>query len=185
MKIKISNKEYIGQCNTLSYIFYKKIFKTNILRDLDKLRITLINISEDKANAQEIADFYEILIKMIYILIYTKNQEVESFEKWTKEIKINDLTEELINETIETLLNAFVDEDVTKELEKIPHTNAKESIFPEHDFLRICLEYRLNLQDLSLLTYIDIIKIFLSANQKEQRNTIKKATQSDIDRLLS
>lgn len=188
MKIRIKNKNYIGRCNALSYILYKRIFKTNIFEDLEILRKSLANISNDIANEQDIANFYEILIKLIYILIYTKNQDIEEFEDWVEKVEIQDLTEELTNKTIETFLESFIDEDVVKELEEIPGDNSKTNIFPEHEFLKICLDYRLSTEDLKILTYIDVIKIFISSYIDKQDRKVKKfkeATQADWDRLAS
>lgn len=188
MKIKIKNKSYIGQCNALSYVFYKRIFRANIFEDLENLRKSLVNISNNVANKQDIADFYEILIRLIYILIYTKNQDIEDIENWFKKIQIQDLTEELTNKTIEVFLESFMDEDVIKELEKISSDDSKTNIFPEHEFLKMCLDYGLSIEDLRVLTYIDVIKIFISSYIDKQDRKVKKfkeATQTDWDRLAS
>ena len=189
MKIRIKNKKYVGQCNALSYIFYKKIFKVNIFVDLENLRKDLTKISENTANREDVEDFCEILIKLIYILIYTKNQDVEDFEEWKQDIKLEDLTEKITFSTIELYLESFVDEDVENELEKIPNNNNNEkNIFPEHEFLKICLDYGMSIQDLKTLTYIDITKIFICSykeNQKRNKKSFKEATQSDWDRLAS
>lgn len=188
MKIRIKNKNYIGQCNALSYIFYKRKFKTNIFEDLEVLRRSLVNISEDNAKEQDIASFYETITRLIYTLIYTKNQDIEDFQEWIKNIEIKDLTEDLTNKTIEIFLENFIDEEVVKELEKIPNNSTKTNIFPEHEFLKICLDYGLSLEDLRKLTYIDIIKIFISSyleKQEEKAEKFKEATQADWDRLAS
>ena len=188
MKIIIRNKEYIGQCNVLSYIYYKKIFKTNIFDDLDNLRKCLLNITESNTEAQDIINFYELLIKMIYILIYSKNQDIEEFDEWSKDIKIEDFTEELTAKAIEVVLESFTDEKTIEELEKIPSKDNQESIFPEHDFLKTCFSYGLSMQDLEKLTYIDVIKIFISSykeTKKEKKVKYREATQADWDRLAS
>ena len=188
MKIRIKNKNYIGRCNALSYIFYKRKFKTNIFEDLEVLRRSLVNISEDNAKEQDIASFYETITRLIYTLIYTKNQDIEDFQEWIKNIEIKDLTEDLTNKKIETFLESFIDEDVVKELEEIPGDNSKTNIFPEHEFLKICLDYRLSTEDLKILTYIDVIKIFISSYIDKQDRKVKKfkeATQADWDRLAS
>ena len=188
MKIKIKNKSYIGQCNALSYIFYKRIFKTNIFEDLEELRRVLANISKGNFNEEDTAKFYEILLRLIYILIYTVNQYIEDFKEWNTKIEIEDLTEDLIDKTIEIFLENFIDEEVIEELEKIPSDSTKTNIFPEHDFLKTCLGYGLSMQDLRKLTYVDIMKIFISSYteaQEEKEKRFKEATQSDWDRLAS
>lgn len=66
--------------------------------------------------------------------------------------------------------------------------NSKEPLFPEHHFLLACLRLGLAMQDLRFLTYVDVMKIFLSieSNKTEtkEKSGIRKATQADIDRLL-
>lgn len=60
--------------------------------------------------------------------------------------------------------------------------NSEKSLFPEHDFLASCLRIGLTIQDLKILTYIDVIKMFISLTDKKEGT--KKATQKDIDKLL-
>lgn len=63
--------------------------------------------------------------------------------------------------------------------------NSEEPLFPEHHFLLACLRMGLTIQDLKILTYVDVMKIFLSIETKDaSKNEIRKATQADIDRLL-
>ena len=188
MKIIIKNKKYIGQCNALSYIFYKRIFKINIFEDLEELRKALENILEYNLKEQIITNFYEILLKLIYILIYTKNQDIEGFMEWKKNIEVKDLTEDLTNKTIEIFLENFVDEEVIRELEKIPNDTNKTNIFPEHQFLKICLNYGLSTEDLTKLNYVDILKLFICSyieRQEEKVEKFKEATQIDWDKLAS
>lgn len=189
MEILIKDKKYTGQCNALSYIYYKRIFKVNIFEDLENLRKSLINISKNDGKEQDISDFYKVLTKLIYILIYTKKQDVlENFEKWSQKLEIQDLTEDLIDGTIEIYLESFLDEETAQELDKIPGDSNKKSIFPEHEFLKMCLDYGLSTEDLKNLTYIDVVKIFLSsyAERKEEKTMkFKEATQADWDRLAS
>lgn len=188
MKIKIKNKNYIGQCNALSYIFYKKIFKVNIFEDLENLRKSLTDIFKNDSNQQDVINFYEILLRLIYMLIYTRNQDIEDFEKWSKDIEIKDLTEELIDKTIEISLESFADEEVAEELEKIPGKETKNNIFPEHEFIRICLDYGLSVECLKKFTYIDIMKIFISSYKESKENKkqrFREATQDDWDKLAS
>lgn len=64
------------------------------------------------------------------------------------------------------------------------HGNSEEVLFPEHHFLLACLRLGLSIQDLKILSYTDIIKIFLSIETKEEKTKTRTATQTDIDRLL-
>lgn len=186
MIIKIGNKEYIGQCNALSYIFYERIFKSNIFKELENIRAYLIEISENNLNEKDIANFYEILAKFIYILIYSKNQDIEDFETFKQKTSTEDFTEDLVDRVIQTYIDAFIDSKVVEELEKIPNNGQEEDIFPEHVFLKMCLDIGLSISDLEKLTYVDTIKIFITEYIKRQDKKITKfreATQADWDRL--
>lgn len=187
MKILIKNKEYVGQCNVLSYIYYKRIFKVNIFEDLEILRKSLLTISENNEKEQDIIDFYKILIRLIYNLIYTKTPDnIKDFENWSKEIEIKDLSDELIDKTIEVYLTSFLDEETAKELEKIPNDTNKQSVFPEHEFLKMCLDCGFSIEDVRILTYIDVVKVLLTSYiERKEEKTIKfkEATQEDWDKL--
>ena len=79
---------------------------------------------------------------------------------------------------------AFVDNEVDEQL-KDDSGNSTKILFPEHCFLAACLRIGLTLNDLKMLTYIDVMKIFLAiTNENTKSDSIKKATQRDIDRLL-
>lgn len=84
---------------------------------------------------------------------------------------------------------AFVDEKVFKKLEEInkESKNKKESLFPEHEFLAACLRIGLKIEDLKTLTYVDVLKIFISFfdNDKEEENGTRMATQEDIQNLVA
>ena len=59
--------------------------------------------------------------------------------------------------------------------------------FPEHSFLLACLRLGLTIQDLKQLTYVDVMKIFLSIEKPKngkKKEIGRPATQADIDRLL-
>lgn len=185
MIIKIEDKKYIGQCNALSYIFYNSLFKTNIFEEISKLRIYLIQISENKANTERIEEFYNILMKVIYIFIYTKNQNINSFEKFIEENKDKVISSETINEVLEILIQNFIDNDVIEQLNKINNdNNEKKSKFPEHEFLLMCLKMDISIECLEKLTYVDIMKVIICYLNKNSDEREKKATQMDIDRLL-
>ena len=81
---------------------------------------------------------------------------------------------------------AFVDEELSKELDKINGNSEKEStkeIFPEHEFLGSCLRIGLTISDLKELTYVDVMKILITFIGGKKSN-VKEATQRDIDKLL-
>lgn len=65
--------------------------------------------------------------------------------------------------------------------------DSEKVLFPEHHFLLACFRLGLTIQDLKFLTYVDIMKIFLSIEgqkQDEKTEVARPATQADIDRLL-
>lgn len=185
MIIKIGNKKYVGQCNALSYIFHNRLFKKNIIEELIDLRKHFIKIDEKEVDKVSVENIYNILIRVIYTFMYTHDINIYSFKEFEKEIEEEIIQNETINEIIEILISGFTDEKVTAELEKISSDNTEKSIFPEHDFLISCLQLKLTINDLKILTYIDVIKMFvLTLNTtKENNNSTRKATQADIDRL--
>lgn len=64
--------------------------------------------------------------------------------------------------------------------------DSEEPLFPEHHFLLACLRLGLTIQDLRFLTYVDVMKIFLSIESKKEKKTkYKEATQADWDRLAN
>lgn len=96
-------------------------------------------------------------------------------------------------------LTAFVDSKVQSELEKIykenkNKSNDEESVFPEHDFLATCLKIGLAITDLKILTYVDVLKIFISfckENEKygnkgnTDKNGVREATPEDIKNIVA
>ena len=86
-----------------------------------------------------------------------------------------------------------MDKKVFDELEKIngDKTDEEESLFPEHEFLSTCLRMGLRIEDLKILTYVDVLKILISFigkdNKKESvtKNGVREATQEDIQREVA
>lgn len=79
-----------------------------------------------------------------------------------------------------------MDEKVFDELEKIKTNNNEESLFPEHEFLISCLRIGLRLEDLKFLTYIDVLKMFISfIGKSEKQDGTREATQEDIQNLVA
>ncbi len=86
-----------------------------------------------------------------------------------------------------------MDKKVSDELEKINGNkeDEEESLFPEHEFLSTCLRMGLRIEDLKILTYVDVLKILISFigkdNKKESvtKNGVREATQEDIQRLVA
>ena len=80
-----------------------------------------------------------------------------------------------------------MDEKAFKELEKI-NGKGKKSTFPEHEFLAACLRIGLRIEDLKILTYVDVYKIFISffnSEETEENNSVRQATQEDIKNIVA
>ncbi len=187
MLIKIKNKEYIGQCNALSYIFYNSLFGKNIIHEIVKLRECFENLEKNILTEESIQDIYDILTRVIYTLIYTHDTSIDSYGNFLKEIQKQTISNETMNQVIEILLKNFTDEQVAQELDKIGGKSKEKSIFPEHEFLNTCLGLNLSIEDLKILRYIDVIKMLILMNKTIKENAPKdyrEATQADIDKLL-
>lgn len=79
---------------------------------------------------------------------------------------------------------AFVDEELSKELDKINGDDKTEEVFPEHEFLGSCLRIGLTISDLKEITYVDVMKIFITFIGSKKSPGAREATQKDIDKLL-
>lgn len=86
-------------------------------------------------------------------------------------------------------LTAFVDKTVIAELKKINTSEEKnKELFPEHEFLAACLRMGLRIEDLKILTYVDVYKIFISffnGEEKEESGGVRQATQEDIKNIVA
>ena len=83
----------------------------------------------------------------------------------------------------------FVDEEAIKELKKLVKSEEEINLkFPEHDFFATALKIGITIEDLKELTYVDILKIFISFLQKDKDKTtngVRKATQAEINQLVA
>lgn len=84
---------------------------------------------------------------------------------------------------------AFVDETVREELKKYTdlEEDTTEDLFPEHDFLATCLKIGLRIEDLKILTYVDVSKILISFCGKDGKKNkgTRLATQEEINDLVA
>lgn len=189
MLIKIGNKEYVGYCNAMTYIFYNKVFNANIFDDLDRIKEYLIKINLQKIEKNDVDNMVNIILKLVYILIYANNpKEINRFEKWKNEHKNEIIEPNTTNEIIEYLIDNFYSKDVKEELEKIKTTKKQEEdiIFQEHTFLKQCLELGLSCKDLEELSYVDVCKILIINMNKinnAKKAKYKEATTQDWDML--
>lgn len=86
-----------------------------------------------------------------------------------------------------------MDNQVLNELEIVNGNkkNNEESLFPEHEFLVSCLRIGLRIEDLKILTYVDVLKILISFVGKDNKaeskvkNGVREATKEDIEKMVA
>lgn len=124
--ITICDKEYAIDCNAFTRFQYKTIFGKGIFADIkilnefsrkqEQLRKELKDkkVSEEEIENQinlmmmeNLDDFIDVIERMAYILIYTANNKVGSFEDWLKGIDKIDLSANWISEVTELAVNSF------------------------------------------------------------------------------
>lgn len=193
--ITINNVEQKINCNALTYLYYRQIFDKSIFDDINIIREFLLlqikaNDEKDKDELNKsillkLNSYIDAISRLTYIAIYTQNQDIEDYIVWIKKNVILEQNNDYIAIIIENIINCFIDEKVSKELKKINRSSGDDTevLFPEHFFLSACLKFGLTMKDLELLTYIDVMKIFLSCTKKEKK--MREATQADWDRLAN
>lgn len=124
--ITIDGKEYKIECNALTYIKYKSFFKTGILKDMQfieeylmKQEIIKEQFKEQDLTEEEIAsklsdcminDTDEFIVKitqLTWILIYSANNNVETYENWLKSIEKLNISDDWIVEVTELAVDCF------------------------------------------------------------------------------
>lgn len=122
--ITICDKEYEIDCNALTRFQYKTIFGRGIFADIkalndfsikqEKARKELSGLSEEELEAElnlimmeNLDDFIDVIERIAYILIYTANNKIGSFEDWLKGITKIDLSASWISEVTELAVNSF------------------------------------------------------------------------------
>lgn len=191
--IIINNIEYKAGCNALTYLYYRQIFNENIFDDINIVRNFLLlqlneeqNIDEkSKEILSKLNSYANAISRLTYAAIYTQSKDIEDFANWTEKNKLLEQDNDFIAIVIEDVVDCFIDEKVSEELEKINKSSGDDTevLFPEHFFISACLKMGITIKDLELLTYIDVMKIFLSSTRREKK--VRKATQADWDRLAS
>lgn len=122
--ITICGKEYEIACNAFTRFQYKTIFGKGIFTDIkvlndfsnkqEKLRKELKDKPEEEIEnevnlmmMENLDDFIDVIEKMAYILIYTANPNIGSFENWLKGIDKLDLSASWIGEVTEYAVASF------------------------------------------------------------------------------
>lgn len=127
-KIAICGIKYEIDCNALTYIKYREMFKRGIFDDIKILKTFLtkqVIIAEHlKEENPELDDnniinslstlmlddmdlFVEAATRIAYIMIYTANKKVEEYEEWLKNIPTLKTNDEWIAEVTEFAVNCF------------------------------------------------------------------------------
>ena len=122
--ITICGKEYEIACNAFTRFQYKTIFGKGIFTDIkvlnefsnkqEKLKEQLKGKTEEEIENQinlmmmeNLDDFIDVIEKIAYILIYTANPKIDSFENWLKSIEKLDLSASWISEVTEFAVASF------------------------------------------------------------------------------
>ena len=125
-KIMICGKEYPIDCNTFTRFQYKSIFGTKLFADIkilneysekqEELRKQLkkegltdeeIDKRTSLALMENLDDFIDVIEKITYILIYTADNKIGSFEDWLKSIPKIELSSDWITEVTEFAVDSF------------------------------------------------------------------------------
>lgn len=124
--ITICGKEYNIDCNALTYVKYKSIFKSGILKDMQYIENYLIKqtvvskqLEEKKISEAEKAskvseymindtdEFVTKITQLAWILMYTADNKIESYESWLSSITKFNITDNWISEVAEFAVDCF------------------------------------------------------------------------------
>lgn len=125
-KIIIDNKEYDISCNAFTRFQYKSIFGNGIFADIKILKdfsdkqskiredLTKKGLNEkeieeqiNSAMMENLDDFLDVITKIAYILIFTANSKIGSFEDWLKGLNKINLAENWVTEVTEFAVSSF------------------------------------------------------------------------------
>lgn len=124
--ITICEKEYPITCNAFTRFEYKKIFNRGIFADIkvlsefsdnqEKMKKELVKkeLADEEIEKEinlymmeHLDDFIDVIERIAYILIYSANDKIESFENWLKAIEKIDLSDKWIQEVTEVAVSSF------------------------------------------------------------------------------
>ena len=126
MRITICDKEYEITCNAYTRYKYKEIFNRKMASDLNILNEFSTNQEKTKNELKEkgltdkeieeqinystmesLDDLIDVIERITYIVIYTANEKIGSFEEWLKNIEYIDLSANWIEEVTKLVVNSF------------------------------------------------------------------------------
>ena len=125
-EIEICGRNWNIACNAFTRFQYKTIFGRGIFADIkilnefsnkqEQLRKELTEKGETQEEIEKqinfimmenLDDFIDVIEKIAYILIFTADNKVGSFEEWLKDIDKIDLSASWISEVTELAVNSF------------------------------------------------------------------------------
>lgn len=125
-KITICNKECDIECNALTYVKYQSFFKSGILKDMSIIETYLIkqNAYANELEKEEMSDsdrvsalsemlvndideFIRIITQITWILMYSANNKIDSYENWLKSIDKFKIDDDWIVEVTEYAVDCF------------------------------------------------------------------------------
>ncbi len=125
-EIIIDDKKYKIDCNAFTYIKYPTFFKNGIIDDMNGVRNYIVEQTllvnkyknegktDDEATtlvsqllSKKIDDFISKITQIAWILIYTADENIESYENWLKNIKKFKITDKWIVEVAEFAVSTF------------------------------------------------------------------------------
>ena len=123
--IIICDKEYPIECNALTPIHYKSIFKSGMIKDAQYIQNYLIkqtvvanqvneeNISDKEKISKvseymidDVDDFIVKVTQIAWICIFSANEKIEEYKKWLKSFTIK-VDDEWIAEVAEFAVDCF------------------------------------------------------------------------------
>ena len=124
--ITICEKEYPIVCNAFTRFEYKKIFNRGIFADIkvlsefsdnqEKMKKELVKkeLADEEIEKEinlymmeHLDDCIDVIERIAYLLIYSANDKIESFENWLKAIEKIDLSDKWIQEVTEVAVSSF------------------------------------------------------------------------------
>lgn len=122
-EIDINGEKYNIDCNSWTYIQFKKVFGIGIFEDIAIIRNYLIKQTESmikikeskspiesisKYMSEDVSEFFEAITRITYIMIYTANDgKIISYDEWLKSIKKINIDDDWIVEVTEFAVNCF------------------------------------------------------------------------------
>lgn len=127
-QIVIEGNSYDIDCNGLTYILHKRLFNRGIMQDIRILQNYIITqtikfneikskfpkLSDAEVDSQVanfmnnyIDDFIEAITRIAYVLMYTANDKIKSYDDFLRSIKNFKIDDDWIVEVTEFAVNCF------------------------------------------------------------------------------